>query len=152
MSIKLYHKSIFALIIISLFLPLFSFAQEGPLIEMPGTIEEGKTMTESGIKRVINDSPNIFKRIWREEAVPIWRKMWDYFKGNWASFIKQKLSNFWNYFLKPKISFLIQKIGGLIGREIEEKTPTIKEEFKQEAEEMKEEIPTVWERFKRLFK
>ena len=64
--------------------------------------------------------------------------------------------NLWYSSLKPRIQSLLQKVRELIGREVEERKPMIKEEFEKEKEEIIEEIPEVteslWERFKELLK
>jgi len=156
MSKEIFPKIILFFLILGLILPLFSFGQEVGPIQPPETIEEAKQATEKGIRKAIDELPAIVKKIWREEVVPIWQKMWDYFKGTWLGYLKQKLSDFWYSSLKPEIQYLSQKFRELIGKEVEERKPIIEEEFQKEKEQMREEIPKVtqslWERFKALLK
>ena len=88
--------------------------------------------------------PEILKRIWREEALPIWKRVYQFFKNIWDSYIFPFFQNIW------------QKILRILGREVQKRKPIIEEEFKKEKEEMKEEVPKVgkslWERFKELIK
>jgi len=156
MSKEIFPKIIFSLLILSLILPLFSFSQEGLPIEAPGTIEGAKEMVEKGGQKILETTPGVIKKIWREEVLSIWRKMWDWFKGIWKNNIQPFFSNLWYSTLKPRIQSLLQKIRELIGREAEERKPLIEERFEKEKEEMKEEIPkatqSLWERFKELLK
>ena len=120
----------------------------------PETIEKAKEVTEEGAKKVLNEMPQLMKDIWRNEAVPIWKKMWVWFKGVWADYIRQPLSDFWYLTIKPRIQSLIQEVKDLLGKEAEEKIPVIKEEFEKERKEIREELPraskSLWQRFKEL--
>jgi len=128
------------LVILSLILPCFSFAQkEG--ISPPKTLEEAKEMGEKVGKEVQIKLPGILEKIWKEQVLPVWQKMYDWFK-----------KNIW-----PKIESLFKKeVQPRAKEEIEKRKPLIEEEFKKEKEELKEEIPKVgkslWERFKELIK
>ena len=153
---EIFPKIIFSLLILGFILPLSSFAQEELPIEAPKTIEEAKGMVEKSGQKILEVMPGFIKKIWREEVLPIWRKMWDWFKDIWKSYIQPFFHNLWYSSLKPRIQSLLQKARELIGREIEEREPMIKEEFEKEKEEIIEEIPKVteslWERFKGLLK
>ena len=155
MSKRIFPQLILSLILMGLILPSFSLGLEPP-IEPPETIGETKELIEKGGQKIVEETPGIIKEIWRDEVLPIWGKMWDWFKGLWQSRIQPLFSNLWYSTLKPQIQSLIQKAKGLIGREIEERTPEIKEEFEKEKEEMIEQVPEVsqslWQRFKELFK
>jgi len=136
------------LIIISIiFLGLlasFSFAQTQP-IQPPETLEAAKEVGEKAIEVGREEMPGILEKIWKEEVLPIWQKMYSWFKRNiWDSWIGPWLQNIW------------QKIENILGKEVEKRKPQIKEEFQKEKEEMKKEVPKVtkslWERFKELIK
>jgi hypothetical protein len=136
------NKVIAILILAGLLLPSFSFAQEQvPPIKAPETIEEVKEMGEKALEVGEKELPGIIERIWKEEVLPIWQKMYDWFK-----------TNIW-----PKIQGWFKKE---VTPEIEKRKPLIKEEFQKEKKEMKEsaktELPKVskslWEKFKELIK
>jgi len=154
MSIPISQKIIVFLLIVGIFLPIFGYCQT-PL-EVPGTMEEAQNTAKSGIKTVLTEMPTIIKTIWREQVLPVWRKMWNLFKDAWRDYIKNFLRNLWYSTLKPQIQSIIQKVKGLLGREIEKQKPLIEEEFQKERKEMEKEIPQVtesfWQRFKELLK
>lgn len=118
-------------------MPSFSFAE----ISSPETAGEIKQIGEKALEVGEKEMPGIIKRIWQEEVLPIWRKMYNWFMAN----IWPKLVGFFNKYLKP---------------EIEKRKPIINEEFQKEKEEMKksakEEVPaatkSLWERLKELIK
>jgi predicted RNA-binding protein Jag len=73
------------------------------------------------------------KEKWKEEVLPIYKKMWNWFKENiWA------------------------KIQPLLKAEYEKKKPEVKEEFKKKTKEIKKEAPQflekIWEKFSSLFR
>jgi len=128
------------LVILSLILPSFSFAQK-EVISPPKTLEEAKEIGEKALEVSKTKLPGIIEKIWKEEVLPVWQKMYEWFN-----------INIW-----PKIESWFKKEVQLRAKEeIEKRKPIIKEEFKKEKEEMKEEVPEVtkslWERFKELIK
>jgi len=139
---NLLYKFIVILSTFGLFLPVFSFAQNQ--ITPPDTLEEAKEMGERVVKVGITELPEIMKKTWEEEAMPIWRAMYDKWSGWWDNTIQPWLQNIW------------EKIAGIFGREVEKRKPVIEEEFQKEKEELKEEAPEIgkslWERFKELIK
>jgi predicted RNA-binding protein Jag len=73
------------------------------------------------------------KEKWKEEVLPIYKKMWNWFKENiWA------------------------KIQPLLKAEYEKRKPEVKEEFKKKTKEIKKEAPQflekIWEKFSSLFR
>ena len=139
------------------------FAQETsnePPIEAPETIEEGKNMVKKGGEKVIEMMPGVIKKIWKEEVVPIWGKMWQWTKNIWKSYAVRTFDFLWYENLKPAIKntvqFIKDEVRDFVGHEVVTKKPIIEEEFEKEKEEMKKEIPqstqSLWERFKNLFK
>jgi len=110
----------------------------------PENLEEAKEIGEKAVEEVPKELPGIIGRIWENEVLPIWRKMYEIW------------SNFWNNTLKPWLSGICNKIKEKLGMEIEERKPKVKEEFEKEKEELKEEVPEVgkslWEKFKEIIK
>jgi hypothetical protein len=128
------------LIILRILLPSFSFAQK-EVISPPETLEEAKKMGEKALETGQKELPGIIEKIWKEEVLPVWQKMYDWFKIN----IWPKIESWFKKEVQPRAK-----------EEIEKRKPLIEEEFKKEKEEMKEEVPKVtkslWERFKELIK
>lgn len=130
-------KIVLFLLILGILMPSFSFSEITP----PETVEGVKALGEKALETGEKEMPGILKRIWQEEVLPVWRKMYNWFMIN----IWPKLVGFFNKYLKP---------------EIEKRKPIIDEEFQKEKEEMKksaqEEVPaatkSLWERFKELIK
>ena len=109
-----------------------------------------------GFKKALEELPAILKKIWREEALPVWKKMGNWFRNIWENYIKSSLRNFWYSYLKPKIQSFLERVKEFLGKEVEERKPIIEEEFEKEKEELMEELPGVtkslWERFKALLR
>lgn len=110
----------------------FSFAQEAPK-----NIEEAKTLGE----RILKGFPQALKGSW-QEALGIWGRMANWFKGVWDSYISPFFKSIW------------AKLMSILGKEVEERKPEIKEGLKDEIEEMKEGVSqtgkSFWQRFKEL--
>jgi len=137
---KIKNIIINVLLIFCLILPSFSFAQNQP-ISPPKTLEEAKEMGEKALETGQKELPGIIEKIWKEEVLPVWQKMYDWFKKN----IWPKIESWFKKEVQPRAK-----------EEIEKRKPLIEEEFKKEKEEMKEEVPKVtkslWEKFKELIK
>ena len=137
-------KIILILIILGLLLPGFAFSIQQPSIEAPETLEEAEKITKKALDVVEKEMPGILERMWREEVIPVWKNMWEWFR------------NVWNTHIWPRIETLWQKIQELFGKEIEKRRPIIEEELEKEKEEIKEELPEIgrslWQRFKKLIK
>ena len=143
MNLRLINQAITILTLFGFLLPSFSFAQVP--IETPETMEEAKEMEKKALEVSKKELPGILEKIWKEEVLPVWQKMW------------KAVSNWWNNTAWPKIKgFFKQKVEPPVKEEIEKRKPIIEEEFKKEKEEIKEELPKVgkslWERFKELIK
>jgi hypothetical protein len=109
------------LILIFLIFSLFSFFP----LKISAAKEEGGELLEK-ILIEINEK-------WKEEAIPVFKKMWNWFKDNiWA------------------------KIQPLLKAEYEKRKPEVKEEFKKKTKEIKKEAPQflekIWEKFSSLFR
>ena len=118
------------------------FAQEFNQIEAPETIEDAK---EFG-KQLGEQLPDEIEKVFDNEVVPIWEKMW------------AKVEEIWEQYIIRWIDGIIASLVGLVGREIEKRGPEIQAEFEKEKEEIKEELRNeakdasigLWERFKSL--
>jgi len=135
---ELKNKIIF-LLIVGLILPSFSFVQ-GQAITPPENLDELKQIGQR-ILSAFPKIPEILFKIWKEEVLPIWYKMYNWFITNIWSKIEDWFRN---------------KILPLFKKEVEKRKPIIEEEFKQEKKEVEKELPGVtksfWERFKELIK
>jgi len=131
-------------ILFGLFLPCFSLAQ----IETPETVEDVQKLGEKALEVGQQELPGLIERIWQEEVLPIWQKMYEIWLKWWRNTIEPWLDGLW------------QKVRGLLGQEIEKRKPLIEEEFEKEKKEMKEELKTegvkagqsLWQKFKELIK
>ena len=126
--------------ICGLLLPVFIFAQEQGF-EQPETFEEVKEMGEKSLEVGKRELPGVLEKIWQEEILPVWQRMYNWFMENaWP-----KIENWFKQEIEPRTK-----------EEIEKRKPIIEEEFKKEKEEVKEELPEVtkslWEKFKELIK
>lgn len=115
-----------------LLLPSFSFSQTSILPETPEeAVQLGEKVLEEGEKEV----PGMLKTIWRDQVLPVWQKMFDWFKAK----------------IWPKFYSWYQKE---IAPELEKRKPLLEEEFEKETEEVKQELPAVgkslWEKFKEI--
>lgn len=131
------NKIIIILAIVGILSPIFSLAQTKS-VTTPDTLEEAGKLGEKALKTTEEELPGILERIWKEEVLPLWQKMYDWFKAN----------------IWPKIEGWFKKLETPIKEEIEKRKSTAKEEFGKKKEEMKEEAPqigkTLWEKIKEL--
>ncbi len=130
-------KTLAILILLGIMIPNFSLGQEQPQASIPEKMEEAKEIGEQAWQLGIRKLPGTVWKIWAENVLPFWQKLWHWFKikiwdkiGNWLAGEYQKRKEFF------KESF--------------------GEELKQEKEEMKEElkieVPSLWQKFKELIK
>ncbi len=117
-----------AILAIGILLPSFCLCQTGP----PQTTEGLKTALWNAVKFF----PETIKKLAGETI--------DWLKKIWNSYIYPFLHKIW------------LKIDVIFGKEIEERKPVVKEEFKKETQEMKQDIPqvgkSIWEKVKDFFK
>lgn len=127
------------LIIAGLILPALSSAQQ-PLSQ-PENMEQARELGQKVGESAKDNLPGAIKKIWDEEVLPIWEKMYNWFKEN----IWLKIATFFKNLVQPKIK-----------EEVEKRKPVVEEEFQKEKQEIKGELPDVtkslWERFKDLIK
>jgi len=129
------YKSLYKIIIIlsisGLILPNLCLGETSGTAGPPQSFSDVK----AGFK-VFEFIPQTLKKIWQEGTT-------------W-------LKNIWNSYIYPFLHKIWQKIDSIFGKEIKQREPVIKEEFKKETEEMKKEVPLVtkslWEKFKELIK
>ena len=98
-------KIIISVCIVSIILPNFGLAQSEFGAAMPQTLGEAKDFMVG----VLMKMPEAVKRVWNEEAMPIWQRMWAWFV------------DIWNRTLGPIIDSLWQKFLGLLGKEVEKR-------------------------------
>jgi hypothetical protein len=131
-------------IIFNLAAPIFVSAETG-LLEQPKDINEALDVSGKLLENTQKEMPGLMERIWQNEVLPVWQKMFDWTKTHlWDNKLSSWLKNLW------------QNIKELFSSEVEQRTPTVKEEFSKEKQELKEEAPQVskslWEKFKELIK
>lgn len=129
-------KIIFAVALGIFFLaPLCVFAEQG--LDTPTSFEEIKTTGKTALKMI----PDALKRA-GEEGWAVIKWLWGYIEEFLAKYIE------------PWVFRAVDWLKGLFGKEVEERKPEVKEEFKRETENIKQKFPTretLWERFKSLF-
>ncbi len=120
---KKYFAAVLLINIVLGSFPLAALAQE-----VTPTMGDAQTLGLNILQRL----PSAVRDIWYNEALPIWRSMWAWFKNVWDSTLGGQVETLW------------QKLWGLTGQ----KTPDVKTEFQKEKTEMQKDL---WERFKGLF-
>lgn len=139
------NKNKLAILLILFFIfPVFNFAF-AQTITQPETLEEAGEIGERALNVGEEQMPGTLEKIWKEEALPIWQKMY-----NWAK------RNFWDYRLGPWLKNIWQGTVRVFNQEAEKREPIIQEEFAKEKKELKQEAPqvgkTLWEKLKELIR
>jgi len=119
-------------LVISIFMPSLSLA-----FELPKDADESQELLEKGIEVGKEELPSLIENIWTNEVLPIWGKMYNWFKNHiWPIFFD---------WFQEKVE-----------PELERLKPNIEEEFDKERTEIKEELPKVgnslWNKFKEIIK
>lgn len=132
-------------IISSLFFPVFAFAEE-KITEPPATFEEAKELGEKGLEVTKEDMPGILERLWNEEVIPLWKKMWNWAKNFWKDTFWPWIRGLWERRVKPPVE-----------EEVEKRKEIIEENIEKEKEELQETmvpkgIRSLWEELKELVK
>ncbi len=113
---------------VSLCVANFSYAQT-----LPKDFEEAKKMGEQAIETGKETVPQIVIRSWKEEVLPVWKGMYQWFLVNvWAGVFKQEV--------EPRVI-----------EEYERRKAIVREELPKEEQEIREELPSLWERFMKLW-
>jgi len=132
------------ILLLGILLPSFSLAQEGDQLQLPENMDEVQELGEKALEIGKKELPGTIEKVWQEEVLPIWQKMYDIW------------SNWWDNTIQPWLDDIWQKIMSLLGQEIEKRKPLIEEEFEKEKEELGIEASKIgqslWERFKELIK
>ena len=100
-------------------------------VSVPENQEEIKAFGEKALQAGENQLPGMIEKMWREEVVPVWQKMWDWLLSHLGSRVKS--------WLKP---------------EVEKRKSFIEEDFPGEKQEMQQEAKSgassLWNKFKEL--
>lgn len=132
--------------------PLFVSAQDTstgtPRFEVPDTIREAAAQTETAGKRILSELWDAVHGLWRDRVIPIW--------GGMLQWTKETV---WEQYMLPAGYRITDEMKRLLGREVEKRTPIIKEQLQEEKEEITEEVKTqasragtsIWQRFLSLF-
>jgi|WetSurMetagenome_2_1015567.scaffolds.fasta_scaffold437376_1 hypothetical protein len=130
-------------IILASFSPLLIVGQTQ--VRIPENFEDAKNLGEKTIQVVENQGWGIIKNIWNNDALPIWKNMY-----NWTK------EHVWNNFLGPKIKNIWSGAINIIKDEAKQRTPAAQEKLKEEKQQIKEEIPvvgkTLWEKIRDFIK
>jgi hypothetical protein len=137
--------SLLLLITIMVLIPNISRA-ETTILKVPENTEEAQSFLSDIWTKMKNIIPGEMERLWKQEVLPMWKKMMDVWSKWWDTSIQPWLENVWD------------KIMSLLGKEVEKRKPYIEEEFQKEKDEFIEEadqrIPdqgrSLWEKFKEL--
>jgi hypothetical protein len=127
----------------SLFLPVLGFAQEEPL-EPPATLEEAKQLGEESLEVTKEEMPGILERIWKEEVLPFWKKIWDWLKDFWKDTLWPWIRGLWERRVKPPVE-----------EEVEKRKEIVEENIEKEKEELQktlvpEGFRSIWKELKGL--
>lgn len=141
-------------------LPYISFSQTSGNLQPPENFNQFKEEAQNTGKTVLQNLPEAVKKIWDNEVLPLWEKMWWHFKVFWKKTLDPYLNKIWYSYLKPKITKIILKIEKMAEKKIEEKKPQIQKEFQKKKEETKKEIErqapkateTILEKLKEILK
>ena len=125
MTYKIILISSSVLLIISLILPSFVFAQD---IEAPGSLDEARDLGEKFGESAQKELPVLLEKIWKQQVLPVWQKIWQK--------IVDKMGDWWSFSAWPKIEQELEKEKQELEQEIEKEMPKIKEDL--------------WQRFKEL--
>lgn len=125
-------KILFSLLFLTTISSPLACASSANAEGLPENAEESKALLEKGINTAISELPKNLINIFKNEALPVWKKMHEWFYSHWG----YKIIGWFKQTVEP---------------ELEKRKPGIKEEFEKEKKEMKEEAPQVgkslWEKF-----
>jgi hypothetical protein len=132
------NKKIIILLVLIVFLfSNFSFvvkAEEGRA-EVPATIEGAKNVLKDMIRAGREQLPQSIKAMWNEEALPVWGKMYDWYRENIWSRVREKIEN-----REPAVKEAFDQEKGEMATDIKKEAPKISEYLK-----------FLWQEFKNLF-
>ena len=124
------------LILFAFLLPNFSLFAQEENVKIPGTVEEAKEMVGNALKVGQQELPGTMKKTWQEEVLPVWDKMYDWFKVN----------------ILPKAKNEIKKREPALKQDLQTETGEMKEDIKKEAPKVSSNLKNLWKEFKNLIK
>ncbi|MFH1894625.1 MAG: hypothetical protein ABH813_01860 [Patescibacteria group bacterium] len=132
------------IMILNLFAPVLCLGQM-QLLNQPQDLNEAKQVGKKALEVGKKDIPGLIEKIWQDEVLPVWQKMFDWARVHiWENWLDSELNNLW------------QKVVKIFKEEADQRKPVIEEKFQKEKQELKEEAPQVgkslWEKFKELIK
>ena len=131
------------LIMAGLFLPVSGFTEEqisGP----PATLEEAKELGEEALEVTKEKMPGILERIWKEEILPFWQRMWDGAKNFWKDTFWPWIRGFWERRIKPPVEEEVEKRKEIVEESIEKEKEELQETFVPKG------IKSLWDELKEL--
>jgi hypothetical protein len=131
------------LIMSGFLLPVSGFA-ENQISEPPATLEEAKELGEKSLEVAKEDMPGILERIWNEEAIPLWQKMWDWAKNFWKDTLWPWMRGLWGRRIKPPVEEEMEKRKEIVEESIEKEKEELQETFVPKG------IKSFWEELKEL--
>ncbi|MCD6550337.1 hypothetical protein J7K24_02210 [bacterium] len=142
---KIFKNFIVGLIIISFFLPCLSFATT--TIKQPENIQEAQSFFSKAIQKLTKELPSAIKKLFQEQIIPIWTKMWNWTKNLWENRLRPFLYNLWYSNLKAKIKGFIENTRNFFQEKfhskIKPKEQEIQQEFIKEKKEMEEDVSRI---------
>lgn len=132
------------LIILGLILPSFNFVLSEQ-ITPPDTPEEAVEMGEKVTEAAKEEFPVILEKIWKEEILPFWKRMWNWTKDYWKDTLWPRIKGLWERRVKSPVEDEAEKRKEVI----EERIETEKEEIEEKISETKK---SIWEKMKDFLK
>jgi hypothetical protein len=141
---KTYKIIIFSLLVFNLSAPLSVLGQT-QIPNQPENLEEAKQLGEKAVEFTKKEGPGLMQKVWTDEALPIWKKMFEWVK-----------TRFWDDWIGPWLKNIWAKSVSIFKGEVSERKPVVEEEFQKEKQELKKEAPevgkTLWQKFQELIK
>lgn len=113
--------------------------------KQPENMKEAKQLGEDAFQAARSEGPDAIKKVWTDEALPIWKKMF-----YWAK------TTLWDSWLKSWLEDIRTNIVNFIKGEVSERKPQVEEEFQKEKQELKQEAPgaakTIWQKLMELIR
>lgn len=128
------NKKIFILILIFSFFGFIAKA-EGNRVEVPDTIDAAKIFIMDLIRAGREDLPKNMKSTWENEVLPVWGRMYDWYKTNIWSRVQEGIK-----LREPAVKEAFDKEKGEMA-----------EDIKKEAPKFSEYLKFLWQEFKNLF-
>ncbi len=132
-------KAIVILILTGFILPNFSLAQSVNDLQ-PENMTQVKELGQKTLDTAKKDLPGLIKSIWKEQVLPTWQKMWNWFKVNVLE-----------PYIKPFFQKEIDKRKPGLNEEVQKETQVMAESTKTEVPKAVKSISSFWEKLKDLF-